>query len=474
MEYSNYQLAVFDWLKDGGDGISEACAGSGKTFVLTEMNRRLPPVVSRQAFAFNSHIAEAFTERGLPGVTANAFGWRALRAQLGQIELVKQWKTSNIIRGILPDEFRIPWGRSISQLVSLGKANLMFTPAEFDSGIERLVDAAGVELPLFKDGQEEVWRSALVKAYGESICNIRQMDFDDQIFQACRLGVVVPRYDMVMVDETQDYAPMTIALMQMAARDRMYWVGDSYQAIYRFRGADPLVMKGIRGKGLPLSYCYRCGSDIVTHAAQWVPPGHILPAPGCGTGEVLWIDEHDFDPEIGSMVLCRMTAPLVKSALAMIKRGRKAYVKGRDLGKGLCDLIDTLTQGSNVSCLMLETLLSGYKESQCERLRQLGRDDSYVTDRVEAIQYFCDLGWSRDVKGRISQVFAEDGDGVMHSTIHRSKGSEADVVYCIRPEKLPHKKGDPDEERRLQYVQATRAKVKLVYVRSDKGSGRVE
>jgi len=467
MEYSKYQEAVFDWLKDSGDGISEACAGSGKTFVLTELNKRLPAGVSRQAFAFNSHIADEFTNRGLPGVTANAFGWRALRSHFGRIELVKGWKTSNILQGILPDELRTPWSRSITQLVSLGKANLMFTSAEFDSGIDELIKNAGVELPLFKEGQESIWREALVRAFRANICDVKFMDFDDQIYQACRLGIPVPRFDMVMVDETQDYAPMTIALMQMASLGRMYWVGDSHQAIYRFRGADPLVMKGLSGKALPLSYSYRCASEIVKHAAQWVPSGHILPAPGAGMGSVEWVD--DFDPPCGSMVTCRMTAPLVKSALAMIRRGRKAYVKGRDLGKGLCDLIDSLTSGC--SCVTLEGLLGEYKATQCERLRQLGRDDSYVVDRVEAILYFCDLRDSREVKKRIESVFAEDGSGVMHCTIHRSKGSEADVVYCIRPEKLPHKKGNLDEERRLQYVQATRAKSKLVYVHHDKNAG---
>lgn len=471
MEYSNYQLAVFDWLeKGGGDGISEACAGSGKTFVLTELNKRLPGSMSRQAFAFNTHIADTFTERGLPGVTANAFGWRALRGALGRVELLKGWKTSNILRGILPDELRIPWSRSIGHLVSLGKATLCMSSMEFDSRIEGLVADAGVELPLFKDGQEGVWREALVRAFRDSIVNVRQMDFDDQIYQVCRLGIGVPRFDMVMVDETQDYAPMTIALMQMAAAGRSYWVGDSYQAIYRFRGADPLVMKEIQGTGLPLSYSYRCASEIVGWAAQWVPPGHILPAPGAAVGCVEWIEESDFDPGAGDMVTCRMTAPLVKSALGMIRRGRKAYVKGRDLGKGLCDLIDSLTHGC--SAVELEQLLAEYKAVQCERLRALGRDESSVVDRVEAIEYFCDLGDSREIKRRIESVFAEDGDGVMHCTIHRSKGSEAGIVYCIRPDKLPHKKGNPDEERRLQYVQATRAKRRLVYV--NKGTGCVE
>ena len=62
------------------------------------------------------------------------------------------------------------------------------------------------------------------------------------------------------------------------------------------------------------------------------------------------------------------------------------------------------------------------------------------------------------------------GDRVLLMSIHRSKGLEWPIVFVAGMEEgsLPHYKGDPEEERRLAYVAATRARDTLIlsYVRN--------
>ena len=46
------------------------------------------------------------------------------------------------------------------------------------------------------------------------------------------------------------------------------------------------------------------------------------------------------DVRDGDMILCRLTAPLVKLCMRYISEGKKAYVKGRDVGANLCRMIE--------------------------------------------------------------------------------------------------------------------------------------
>ena len=52
----------------------------------------------------------------------------------------------------------------------------------------------------------------------------------------------------------------------------------------------------------------------------------------------------------------------------------------------------------------------------------------------------------------------------MLSTVHKAKGLEADNVYILTPERMPHPKAtNPQEERNICYVAITRAKKNLYY-----------
>ena len=79
-EWSAYQEAVFDFVKNGsGNCLVEAKPGSGKTTVIEECIRRIPPNENVLALAFNRHIKEELEKRmaSLPNVsvyTLNGFG----------------------------------------------------------------------------------------------------------------------------------------------------------------------------------------------------------------------------------------------------------------------------------------------------------------------------------------------------------------------------------------------------------------
>ena len=99
------------------------------------------------------------------------------------------------------------------------------------------------------------------------------IDFEDMLLRAADLlhsGSVESDYDMVLVDEFQDASRVRARLVQglVNRKDRiLLTVGDDWQAINRFAGADIAVMREFenwfgRGEQLALTKTFRCPQSI--------------------------------------------------------------------------------------------------------------------------------------------------------------------------------------------------------------------
>jgi ATP-dependent helicase/nuclease subunit A len=84
------------------------------------------------------------------------------------------------------------------------------------------------------------------------------------------------RYKMVFVDEFQDSSPIQVQIFNQLSdlMQRSYWVGDPKQAIYNFRGTDPLLIEAFINElnckdnrnlsiGDPLGYSWRSRPKLV-------------------------------------------------------------------------------------------------------------------------------------------------------------------------------------------------------------------
>ncbi len=70
------------------------------------------------------------------------------------------------------------------------------------------------------------------------------------------------------------------------------------------------------------------------------------------------------------------------------------------------------------------------------------------------------------ILAEIKRVFNANQKGdIMLSTVHKAKGLEADNVYILATERMPHPKAtNMQEELNICYVAITRAKKNLYYV----------
>jgi len=120
----------------------------------------------------------------------------------------------------------------------------------------------------------------------------------------------------------------------------------------------------------------------------------------------------------------------------------------------------------------LASKLRDYRYKEVERLQAAGKDSA-----VQNVHEKCDtlnalMEGMRDLselRVTITTIFDDESKvGVVLSSIHRAKGDEAQRVWIMHPELLPHPKAvqpwQQEQERHLEYVAITRSLDELIWV----------
>lgn len=467
MNWSKYQQAVFDFdIKDHCGLLVNAVAGSGKSTVIEECVRRLPYGLPTGSFAFNVAIKEAMAVRladldsYVDVKTLNGYGYQACRDALHKYIKIDKNKVEKTLRfdvlnGAKEEDTKKAFYQArywINRMVGLCQANMMFAP-NYAEAFE-LAERQGIDSPT-KITETQLW-GLFEETYKRCWAKTGVMSFDDQIAMPLFYNWDLPEYARLYIDESQDLTTAQIELVNRAQAICTF-VGDPYQSIYSFRGADRLAISKIRARctELPLSVCYRCSKAIVRDAQQIVP--HIEYWDQSPEGICETISWKHFKPVDGDVVLCRTTAPLVASCLERIRNGLRGKVAGREIGENLTMMLDDFdNQMTSAEVIgLLDAKPVGYQSDEA----RMARNDK--VDTIKALGERClTVG---DIIKTIKMIFDDSNTpGVLYSTIHKAKGREWDRGFLIHPEKLPHKLAKTDEaldqERNLDYVWRTRFK----------------
>jgi len=244
----------------------------------------------------------------------------------------------------------------------------------------------------------------------------------------------------------------------------------THNSIYGFNAADDKSYmwfeKFPNTKILPLTTSFRCSKKVIERAQEIVPDIKALPDAPEGSvrdGNVLE------EAQSGDFVLCRTTMPLVRLFFQFITQHKKAVIKGSDIGNNLIELMGTINN--------LEKLIS-YWESELAAFRNDLRKEGILDpkehtgygaleDKVNTLLFLAQISDSViDLKNKIKMIFTDEIQGIVLSTVHKIKGLEADRVFIIRPDLLPMqtpKAWQAMQEKNLQYVAYTRAKLDLIF-----------
>ena len=303
------------------------------------------------------------------------------------------------------------------------------------------------------------------------------IDYSDMIFLPVRNKWLSKIYDMVIVDEGQDLTGAKLELSKGVCRGRMMIIGDNMQAIYAFLGASMDMLDQLKlqldAKELRLTKTFRCGKAIVREAQALVPDFEA--ADSNHEGEVIDLPVADLVPTAGpgDFILSRLNAPLVSFAMRLLRNGKRTKIAGKNIGKGLIDLIRKFRARSVPDLL---TKITNWEKNEQTRLKARYADkldspayttrSEAITDQSVMLAEITETCKNVDeVTQKILALFTDDGLGdagvITCSSVHKSKGLEAKRVFVL----MDTLRDFNQEELNIKYVAITRAIETLFYVR---------
>lgn len=477
-EWSPQQVAIFDWGVAGrGNLVVRARAGTGKTTTIIELVSR---VSERQILlaAFNKDIARELQARvpaRCEAKTLHGLGLKYIRRNW-KVEVEDRddegTRADMLARKAAPGA-PDPIVRLIAKLHTKARELLPFAQV----GDELVNLAVEFELVPEAEWEEEGWTiervcDAAVVAMQHAKTRTDIIDFADMVFLPLVHRMVRPWFDMVVVDEAQDMTMPQLMIAQGACRrtGRIVVVGDDRQAIYGFRGADSgsidRLKRELDATELGLTVTYRCGSSIVDLARQLVPD--YCAAPNAPTGAITRCDADEMNEAAreGDFILSRTNAPLVPVCMALLRRGVRARIKGRDIGRGVVALIRKLRAKTVAD---VPARLEAHVTRELKRAAKLTekareRREEYVRDQASIVTFLCEgAATIAEIETRCNELFADDAQrgAVMCSTVHRAKGLEAERTFLLEG---TFRISSDIEEQNIRYVAITRAKTQLTWV----------
>lgn len=474
-KWSKYQLDIFENVRSGvGHTVVEALAGTGKTTTIVEALKHIPNNMKWLLVAFNKKIAEELKTRASTLdsgeiQTLHALGLKSIGATIKGISVDKD-KLRNIIAKVIKDKDKKELRYQLERAVSLSKGYLAQTADEIDE----ILDKHDLECG---DIEREEFINHVIMIMDFCRMQTKVVDFDDMIWFPNVLKINVPKFDRVFVDEAQDLNKAQIALVLQAVQPtpkskrsrpegRIMVVGDQYQGIYGFRGADMNAINNLRitlnAKTLPLSVTYRCPLSVVKEAQKIVP--QLEAAPSAPQGKVCYISMEDMKKEAkpGCFILSRTNAPMIGLAMHFIKNGIPANIQGRDIGENLLTMI-TASKAKSLDKFL--DYIKKWQTKEIGRLTKYGRDTTQVSDKVECFFALSENITSlTELRQTIERLFSDTNDSnrIILSTTHKAKGLERDIVYMLTGTYRYHNQ----EENNLRYVAITRSKSTLFFVRA--------
>jgi DNA helicase II / ATP-dependent DNA helicase PcrA len=454
-----------------------ALAGAAKTSTLRLLCKYMP-VVPTLSVAFNKRIADEMS-KVLPGhvkcATMNSIGHRVWAAAIGKRLTLDTRKNYNLVKESI-DALKHKGDKAAAYdmmgdiMKTVSKAKLsgyippdmptgrsLLTPDEFFDSLEEAPD----------DWLCSIINDCLRKSIQQSYAGL--IDFDDQIYMSTLFGGSFPVHPRLMVDEVQDLSPLNhVMVYKLVGVDtQLIAVGDPWQSIYAFRGADTKSMQRLKDQfsmhEMVLSVSFRCPISVVKHNHKRVP--HMRWPEWAVEGQVRSLSEWAAkDIPDNSAIICRNNAPLLSTALALLRAGRGVHLVGTDLGPQLVKALKKLGDTQMPQQEVLDAI-DQWEQAKLVKTRNAG----VVADKAECLRVFACFGPTLGAAiAYCEHIFASKGPIQLLSG-HKAKGLEWDTVYHLDPQRIPSpyaKEGEAlEQELNVRYVIETRAKRSLFFVR---------
>jgi superfamily I DNA/RNA helicase len=497
--WSVEQESIFEWFRDGqGNLLVRARAGCGKTttikagFSHARDERMLYAVFGKRN---EREAAAAITDPRVEIKTLHSLGYLFIR-QIWPTAKPDNEVEMDRVRKIVGEQTPKEVKAQVLKLVKFAKNLCLGVPS-----MEEIMDIAedkDIEAEQFADIENGGYDRAVLCSLALRVMDLSKeqdaegrISFDDMVWLPCSMGWVRAWFDLVVIDESQD---MNLPQLMMAKGSckpsgRICVVGDDCQAIYEFRGAASggmdMMQQLLNAQVKGLTVTRRCAKKIVAEAAISVPDYKAADDAPEGTLEKnVGLASVLTQLQVGDAVLSRTNAPLMPLCLSLLRKGVRARIEGKDIGKALLEIVKKLNAKS-VPHFMEK--LNAWREKQIARaLAEAGNNTVKAEAKVEGIHDKAETliaiaeGSSgvREIETRLNLLFKnsdeEDLPAVVLSTVHKAKGLEWTKVVLMmdtfnrkRPLSAPPLSPEAEQkaarqEANVLYVAKTRAKKHLI------------
>ena len=460
--------------------MGEAVAGSGKSTTMLEMLSRKMKDFDGKAFltlfskALQTELEPYATSR-LSITTKHAMGMKLFYMN-GKKPFVDKNKSKNLLIKQLkfdpnevPDnERRNAWRQLFNMADLADKLRVRFADWRDINQVIQINNQYGCDVEDFALVQE-LMKLSLEKA------ETGWIDFTDMNYIPLMLDFKFDKYDLAVMDECQDFSPMDAMFLErcIAGDGKMTFVGDTRQSIMGYAGADTTMMEKLRNKFncsvYPISYTFRCPRSVVDAVTSRGHHDTIKAWHGAKDGifdpDAIY-DIHGY--ENGTMLLSRRNAILVPFAIKAHKAGRSVSV----LGGGIEDKMLAILR--HLKCDTICELRSLVMDEHAKKIEKLSASATPSASAMEFVNDLYDTLVSiinectlvDQVEKMINELFRPKKDSLLYSSIHRSKGREADRVVILDANKMTLdmsklNEEEQQQEKNLCYVAMTRAKHQL-------------
>lgn len=280
-----------------------------------------------------------------------------------------------------------------------------------------------------------------------------------------------------------------------------------HNSIYQFRGADPRILNRLAhrldAEMFSLTTTFRCPQAVVKSVNYLV--SDLRAAPDAPEGSVThsdWCALLD-GAQSEDFVLSRTNAPLIRVALGLLARGKKAQIVGTDdFGKALKTTFDKIWERMVEQDLdAFHDALAAWESKEQAQATTDGQRE-WITDIYAGLSILAETAAEGDPAGvafeigvRIESIFGEGSpDAIELSTVHKAKGREQKTVWLIA-DSFPDRKSPPcstcrkfewvhnhedygsqtcgnyvpnnawvEAEENIEYVAATRSQDRLIWI----------
>lgn len=302
-------------------------------------------------------------------------------------------------------------------------------------------------------------------------------DVNDQIFLVNALNLKNDVYDYIIVDECQDTSKAMLRVAQNCLKSdgKFIAIGDRYQAIYDFIGADSesldTLQTTMKAEELGLTETRRCPQTTVGLVSDYVK-GFKTACTEVGTVNQITLPEIKNAVKPNSFVLSRTNGPLSGIMFDLIRNNIQAKIYGKKIGEQLIKTCQDIIKKHNITnCSDFVEQVNENAEKEKASIAWLEKKNKVqhekfcaeITDEKDfLLSFFIGETDLNMCMGRIENLFTDSkGEGsVILSTVHKIKGLETNEVVILSDTfKLNSR-----EEKNIAYVAITRNKKDLYFV----------